>query len=129
MRQPHIAAYQEIDGATADPGRRLVLLLEGAERLLRSARRGAERRDAAAFAFGVARANAIVTTLADALDVEAGGEPARNLARLYDFLTRHLSQALVAKSAPHVDEALTVVREIREAFEAAITAERRGPRA
>jgi flagellar protein FliS len=125
MSHPRLSLYQDVDAATADPGRRLLMLLGGAEQRLGRARTALAAGDAAGFAATMARTHAILGVLADALDEDAGEAP-RNLARLYHWALRHLTQGLAQKSVRHIDEVLVVLREIRDGFEGAVAAVRRG---
>jgi len=59
----------------------------------------------------------IVTGLADALDMEKGGEIAVNLGRLYEFINMRLLNANANNDPVMLDEALRVLHELREAWE------------
>ena len=126
MSHARLSLYQEVDAATADPGRRLLMLLAGAERWLRQARSALIADDRATFIRSMSRAHAIVGAVADALDEAAGAEVAANLARLYDWALRHLTLGLARRSAGHIDDVLVVLGEIRAGFEGAVAAVRRG---
>jgi flagellar secretion chaperone FliS len=58
-----------------------------------------------------------ITELALSLDMEQGGEIAENLSRLYDFMTRHLSQANVKKEKTPVTEVKEMMLELRGSWE------------
>jgi flagellar protein FliS len=74
------------------------------------------RGDLGAFAHAESAAHAIVFALAGSLDHEAGGEIALNLARLYDFMLRHLAEGLVARNAGHMDHVRGLLTELRDGF-------------
>src|ERR1044071_6272827 len=117
-----LAAYETVQATTADPARLTLLLFDGAARFLRQAKEGLDRGEPGAFAYPLSRAHAIIAELAGSLDYDTGGELALNLVRLYDFMLRHLTEGLVAKSGSHVSRVLGLLQEIRAGFEQAIQA-------
>jgi flagellar protein FliS len=121
-----LGAYQAVQTLTADPGRLVLLLLDGAIRFLRQARGALQRGDVGQFAQAQSRAHAIIGALADSLDLEVGGEMAANLAALYDFMLRHLTQGLIARDPAHLERVLGLVQTLREGFEGAVEADGRG---
>jgi flagellar secretion chaperone FliS len=117
-----LAAYETVQTTTADPARLTLLLFDGAARFLRQSKEGLARGEPGAFAYPLSRAHAIIAELAGSLDYDQGGELALNLGRLYDFMLRHLTEGLVAKSGSHVSRVLALLQEIRVGFEQAIQA-------
>lgn len=113
------AAYEIVQATTADPARLILLLFDGAARFLRQSQEALERGEGA-FAYPLSRAHAIIAELSGSLDYDRGGEVALNLGRLYDFMLRHLTEALMAKSAVHVGRVLALLQEVRAGFEQAI---------
>jgi flagellar secretion chaperone FliS len=61
---------------------------------------------------------AIVDTLRVSLDHEAGGELADNLARLYDYMIRRLLEANMKNQPELLDEVISLLKEVREAWTA-----------
>ena len=122
-----LAAYETVQATTADPARLTLLLFDGAARFLRQSKEGLDRGEPGAFAYPLSRAHAIIAELAGSLDYDQGGELALNLGRLYDFMLRHLTEGLVAKSGSHVSRVLALLQEIRAGFEQAIQAVRHEP--
>jgi flagellar protein FliS len=118
MQPQAISAYQEVGTVTASGLGLTLLLFDGAIRALGEARRSLERGDAPGFARSQARAHAIVFLLADSLNHEAGGEIAGNLARLYDFMLRHLTEGLLARSPAHLERVAGLLGELRDGFAA-----------
>jgi flagellar secretion chaperone FliS len=91
-------AYQEVEIAMADPVQLIELLYQGALDSVRSARIDLaagqiERRGRA-----ISKASAIVMELSASLDLERGGEIARNLAALYQYILMRLSESHVKAS-------------------------------
>jgi flagellar protein FliS len=54
-----------------------------------------------------------------ALDHERGGEIAANLARLYDYIIRRLTEGNLRNDAALLDEAVELLNEIRGGWDAA----------
>jgi len=119
MHEHQVGTYQTVQATTADPAHVVILLFDGAERFIRQAQQALERGDFGAFAYLVSRAQAVVTELSSALDREAGGDLADNLARLYGFMLRHLGQGLIAKKRVNLDQVIALLGQLREGFEAA----------
>ena len=120
-----LKAYDSVAIGTADPGTLVVQLFDGALRFLRKARQALAAGRLADFAQAQNRAHAIITELSNVLDREAGGDVARDLDRLYDFMLRHLTEGAAAKSSAHLDRVAAILETLREAFDSA----RRGPTA
>jgi len=115
-----IGAYQTVQATTADPGKLVLLLFDGAVRFLTRAKRCLAAGDVGQFAQAVARAQAIIAELRNSLDHEQGGEIAENLERLYEFMLLHLSQGMLTKSSKHIDQVLRPLQAVREGFEAIV---------
>lgn len=62
------------------------------------------------------RAQNVITELACALDMEKGGEIAKNLDRLYDFMLNHLTTANVDKTRKPVSEVLQILADLRNTW-------------
>jgi flagellar protein FliS len=118
------AAYETVATTTADPARVILLLFDGAARFLRQAQEGLDRGEAGAFAYPLSRAHAIIAELSSSLDRELGGEAAANLGRLYDFMLRHLTQGLMARSRIHLVQVQGLLQQLRDGFEGATQASR-----
>ncbi len=62
----------------------------------------------------------ILTELMISLDMEIGGEMAKNLYKLYDYLHYQLVQANVKKDPALIDEVLHHLRDLKKTWEEAI---------
>ena len=114
------AAYVNVQTATADPARLVLLMFDGAARFLRRSLKGLEAKHAGQFAENLSRAHAIIGELSGSLDHEVGGEIAANLARLYDFMLLHLTKGLIARDRTHVERVLGLLETLKSAFDAAV---------
>lgn len=65
------------------------------------------------------RAQDIVTELMVTLDFERGGQVAKSMASLYDFCLDRLIRANVRKDMTLLEPVVTVLRELRDAWDAA----------
>ena len=111
------AQYQQAAATTAGPGQLVLMLYDGALVRLEVAREAiGEGRKAAAHE-ALIRVQAIVDELAMSLDMNRGGEVARNLAELYDYCSRQLIDANIHKDAGLVADVEAVVRELRDAWD------------
>lgn len=121
--RPSLNPYQEYQSNqinTADPKQLIIMLYDGAIRFL----------DTAASYMGdfrtydkannnLLRAQDILTELMVSLDMEKGGEIARNLLSLYIFMKKQLLEANLKKSAAEVHKVSAMLRDLRNAWEQA----------
>ena len=111
-----VAAYRQAEVQTGSPVELVVMLFDGAIRFVTMARDGLHRGDLQAKRLGVSRALAILSELQSTLDVEHGGTLATRLEGLYVHVTGRLLDASVRRDAAPLDEALTVLTPLRDAF-------------
>jgi flagellar protein FliS len=102
---------------TASPLGIIVLLYQGVLRFTQRGIQAVERRDVAEAHTSFVRAQAIVLELAAHLDMEAGGEPARNLNALYVYANRRLVEANVRKEVVPAVEVVRIFRELLPAWQ------------
>ena len=103
---------------TASPLGIIVMLYQGVLRFTQRGIQAVEQRDLDAAHTSFVRAQAIVLELAAHLDLEAGGEPARNLNALYVYANRRLVEANVRKEAGPAIEVVRMFRELLPAWQA-----------
>ena len=117
-----LAHYQSNDvaGAMSDasPHQLVQMLLAGALDRLAQAKGGVLRKDRPQKLQGVAKAVAIIEHLRLNLDREAGGEIARNLDNLYDYMVRRLLKANVDDDAHIIEEVSGLLRDVKSAWDA-----------
>lgn len=101
---------------TATPEMVIVKLYEGALRFIRNARGHQEAGQIAARATAISRALAIVNELQHSLNLQEGGEVARNLDALYFYVTDRLLDANVRGSIGSLDEASSILTTLNEAW-------------
>lgn len=101
---------------TATPEMVIVKLYEGALRFLRQARVCQGEGDVSGRATAIAKALAIVGELQQSLNLEEGGEIARNLDALYFYVTDRLLEANVRGSVQPLDDASGILSMLNEAW-------------
>lgn len=110
------ARYREMEIRTATPEMVIVKLYEGALRFIRAARSHQEAGHIAGRATSIAKALAIVNELQHSLDLERGGEIARNLDSLYFFVTDRLLEANLRGTVAPLDVAAGILATLNEAW-------------
>ena len=101
---------------TATPEMVVVKLYEGALRFIRQAKECQDEGQVAGRATAIAKALAIVGELQQSLNLEEGGEIARNLDSLYFYVTDRLLEANVRGTVQPLDEASGVLSTLNEAW-------------
>ena len=112
--------YRQTQTQTAAPGELVLMLYRGAARFVSSAIEAIDARDIAAAHNGLVRAQEIIAELRSTLDLERGGDIARNLESIYDYLNRRLLEANLRKDAEPAREVLQLLRELLPAWEEAV---------
>ncbi len=113
-----VSAYQETSVGTQSKGRLIVMLYDGAIKFLRLAIREIEAGNLMGKGQYIGKAQDIINELSSVLDMEAGGEIAANLRKLYMFMSRHLSQANVQCDAQKIREIITLLEELNQGWRA-----------
>ena len=111
-----IESYQRTAISTQSRGRLIVMLYEGAIKFLKLAIQEIEAGNWAAKGQYLNRAQDIIAELNAVLDMEAGGEIARNLRRLYLFMNRRLAQANTRKDPQMIREVITLMEELSQSW-------------
>jgi len=113
-------SYQKIATQTASPGQLVLQLYDGILRFLEQARVGFTLDDPKEFNEAInnniQRAQAIIHELDAALNMDAGGEFAATMRRLYDYFDRLLQESNMTKSITGVEEVLRHVNGLRDSW-------------
>ena len=113
-----LAAYQETTIATENKGRLIVMLYDGAIKFLKLAIKEMEARNFEEKGRYINKAQDIINELNTVLDMEAGGEIAVNLRKLYFFITRHLAKANSQNNPQLVQEVISLLEELNNGWKA-----------
>jgi flagellar protein FliS len=114
-------SYRTLAVETAGPGRLILMLFDGALRFLNTAETGFELEDLRerneAINNNLIKVQNIVTELQRSLDLEQGGEFARNMYALYDFMMTQIMEANMKKQIEPIRTVARLLGEIREAWQ------------
>ena len=117
---------------TASPGQLVLMLYDGALKALALARDAFEAapenpRRIQDINQQLLKAQAILAELQNGLNLEAGGDFARTMHRLYDYHNRRLLEANMRKTVEPVIEVERLVRELRDAWAQMLTQQDQTP--
>jgi flagellar protein FliS len=109
--------YRQTTVTTANRGRLVILLYEGAINFLKKAREGIREGNIEAKCNNITRAQDIIQELNNSLKMDAGGEIAGNLRSLYFFMERYLVMAKIEKDGvKKMDEVISMLSSLCEAW-------------
>lgn len=109
--------YKQVDVETASQGKLIVMLFNGAIQRAEEARRQIEKGRIDGVHNNLVRAQEIVAELRTALDMQAGGEVARNLNRIYEYFQHLLIKANIQKKTPPIEECVTLMTDMRNTWQ------------
>ncbi len=113
-------SYRRMAAQTATPGQLVLMLFDGAINFLERAAKGFELDDPLEFNAtinnNILKAQAIINELNASLDMEAGGEVAANLRRLYEYMDFRLTESNRTKTPEGVQEVIQRLGVIRDAW-------------
>jgi len=115
-------AYQKTNINTATRGRLIVLLYEGAEKQLSQAVSLFEpdgkilAKNIEQFGNCLQKAEAIISELEVSLDMEKGGEIAKNLMALYLYFNEELMAANISKDKGKIESVLKMLKDLTESW-------------
>ncbi|HMO16819.1 MAG TPA: flagellar export chaperone FliS [Oligoflexia bacterium] len=119
--------YTSVHVTTIDKGRLLLMLFDGCMKFLKHAKVGLETNDIPKFAKFLSKSQAIISELMITLDFEKGGDIARELDRLYDFMLYYLTEANLEKSPDKVQKVIDLLETIAMAYREVIEGESKSP--
>jgi len=112
--------YRQTQTQTAAPGELVLMLYRGAIRFLSSAIEAIDAKNTVEAHTKLVKTQDIIANLLGSLDHERGGDVARNLSALYNYMLRLLIEANVGKDAKPAREVQGLLRELLPAWEAAV---------
>jgi flagellar protein FliS len=113
-----VESYRDSAVTTQSKGRLIVLLYDGAIKFMKLAIKELEAGNFEAKGRYIGRAQDIINELNAVLDVDAGGEIATNLRKLYCFMNNHLSQANTKRDPQLIREVITLMEELNQSWKA-----------
>jgi len=126
---PH--GYQsnlEVEVLSASPLELVVMLYEGAIQATQQARRHMDAQQDRLRAREISRAVLILQELSTSLDRRSGGDLARQLVELYDYMQRRLNEANLHRVPAHLEEVADLLRTLKRGWQVVHAAEA-GPKA
>jgi flagellar protein FliS len=113
-----VQAYHNVAVTTQSKGRLIVLLYDGAMKFMKLAIKELEAQDYEAKGRYIGRAQDIINELNAVLDIDAGGETAANLRKLYCFMNRRLAEANTRRDPQMIREVITLMEELNQSWKA-----------
>lgn len=110
------AQYREMQVMSASPARLTVMLFEHLEVMLRRAQTAIRNEQLELRMQNLSRAREILTELLGTLDMERGGDLARDLSQLYGFLLSELIDVGIRRDAIRLGRLIGIVNTLSDAF-------------
>ncbi len=114
--QQRVESYRLAHVETATPERLLVMLYDSALKYLNLAEPAIRQKDLDSVHRNILKVEAIILELMSVLDMEVGGELARNLYELYDYIYRQLVQANLKQDPEIIKEVIVLLQPLRSAW-------------
>jgi flagellar protein FliS len=109
--------YRNNQVTTAPQKKLIIMLYDGAIRNLKLAEIAMENKDIEKINTHLIKAQDIIMELMTTLNFEAGGDIAKNLYQLYDYMFFRLVRANIDKNIDYVKEVKKYMEELRDAWE------------
>ena len=109
-------SYLNVQYATAGQGTLILMMYDGSLRFCRAAVTAMEENDKAAKGDWLNKAFATVGELRRSLRPDVGGDVAKSLDEAYAFTCRQITLANVSGKREYVDNAITVLEQLRDAW-------------
>jgi flagellar protein FliS len=113
-----VQAYHNAAVTTQSKGRLIVLLYDGAIKFMKLAVKELEAQNYEGKGRYIGRAQDIINELNAVLDMDAGGETAANLRKLYCFMNRRLAEANTRRDPQMIREVITLMEELNQSWKA-----------
>ncbi len=118
MKNGVAAAYQNTAVTTQSKGRLIVMLYDGAIKFMKLAIKDIEADNYETKGKYISKAQDIINELNMVLDMDAGGETATNLRKLYLFMHNRLSQANIQRNPQMIRDVIKLMEELNQAWKA-----------
>ena len=113
----HLDAYKDTEIQTADQGKLILMLYDGAIRFLNIAIENMTPRRYDVVNTNIIKAQDIVTELMLSLNLDQGGEIAQNLFNVYAYMKKRLLEGNIAKDAEILKEVVSHLSGLRSAWD------------
>ena len=112
--------YKKVGVKTADRGKLLIMLYDGAIRFATLAKIKLEEKDWGAKGIYITKCQAIVFELIASLDHTVAPDLCKNLESLYYFMTEQLTEANIKKDPQPLIAVIKLLKTLREAWDEAV---------
>ncbi len=117
---PYLKQYRQTQINTAPKEEILLMLYDGAVRFLHQAKAGFAEKNIEKIHNNLMKVQNIITEFESALDMENGGDFAKNLFGLYEFMSQQLSIANIKKKEDSLDIVIKHMTELRDTWKQAV---------
>lgn len=108
--------YQKNAVNGASPLQLVIMLYDGAIRFMETGKKAIAARDLELQNRSLQKAQKIVMELMSCLDMQQGGEVAKNLLSLYSYVLNELVMANMSGDVPSIDRSIRVLGDLRESW-------------
>ena len=115
-----LQAYRQTAVTTATKEQVLIMLYEGAIKHLKRAIAACETKDMGAKGVAVGKAHDIVNELINSLDFQIGGDVARNLESLYNFIIEQLMKGNLENDVTKFEQSIKILENLLDAWRVAV---------
>lgn len=112
--------YKQMAVKTANRGQILLMLYESAIKNVKLASVAIDRKDLAAKGMHIGKVHDIINELTSTLNFEVGGDIARNLERLYNFMVEQLVKANIESSKECLATVLKLLETLHDGWKGAV---------
>jgi len=115
------AAYRQVNVETASQGKLIVMLFNGAIQRAEEAKRQLDKGKIEGVHNNLVRAQEIIAELRGALNMQAGGDIAASLDRIYEYYQHLLIMGNLRKEVGPIDECVAGMTQMRDTWEELFT--------
>ena len=114
--QAGLHSYQTNDISTSSQGQLILMLYDGALKAVNQSIQCMNRKEIADQGRYILKAQDIINELSLALDMKLGGEVAKTLEQLYQFVLNQLIQANITSDTMYLESVVKVLSPLRDAW-------------
>ena len=116
MSKSSIDQYRKSAVSGASPLQLVIMLYDGALRFMEAGKHAMLKRDVFSQNENLTKAERIISELLSTLDMEQGGDVAKNLFSIYSYVYDSLVEANIEDKHELIDECSTILSELRESW-------------
>ena len=114
--QAGLHSYHTNDISTSSQGQLILMLYDGALQAVNQAIQCMNRKEITEQGRSILKAQDIINELSSALDIKQGGEVAKTLDQLYQFVLNQLIQANITSDTMYLESIVKVLTPLRDAW-------------